>query len=75
MLSKRPIFIVRLEARERKKDRLGEGEIVTPTNWGHRQVRPHIELSLKQARLPQEGVPRGREIKGVSVPERDRDEK
>ena len=41
-LSKRPIFIVRLEARERKKDRLGEGEIVTPTNWGHRQVRPHM---------------------------------
>ena len=41
-LSKQPIFIVRLEARERKKDRLGEGEIVTPTNWGHRQVRPHM---------------------------------
>ena len=42
LLTKRPIFIVRLEARERKKDRLGEGVIVTPTNWGHRQVRPHM---------------------------------
>ena len=42
LLTKRPIFIVRLEARERKKDRLGEGVIVIPTNWGHRQVRPHM---------------------------------
>ena len=62
LLTKRPIFIVRLEARERKKDRLGEGCDCDPNQLGSQAGKTSYELPLKQARLPQEGVLRGREV-------------
>ena len=66
MLTSKTILIVQLEARERRKVRLGESD---PTETGVTGSREDLILTTPETGTPPGGdVLRGREVRGVLVP-------